>query len=97
MLCPAVGLKGFFCKGGKGLVGTSTPGITVSEHCTFLIYPALNFLCLRKGKNVFLISNNWKPLSSKLSPLFNQDKQNYIKFLSSLLCKGPLKCKWVHS
>lgn len=76
MLCLAVGLKVFLCKGGKGLVGSSTPGITMSEHCTFLIYPALNFLCLRKGEILFLISNNWKPLSSKLSPLFNQDKEN---------------------
>lgn len=58
MLCLAVGLKAFLWRGGKRLVGTSTPGITMSEQCNLFIYSALDFLCSGKGKFFFPISNN---------------------------------------
>lgn len=49
-------------------------------HCPYLSSSALHFLCLREGKCSFPICKN---------PLFNQNKQNYFKFLSFCWKRDP--------
>lgn len=79
---PCCGAQSFPLKRWEKTCGPSTPGITMSEQCTFP-HPALDFLCLRK-ENIFLLTTtrNHFPLSWVLCSI----RTSKIILNSSTLC-----------